>query len=56
MAKESVVLMDGKPLFVKELMAGGVAGGFAKTAVAPLERMKILFQVRCLLCLFLPFL
>jgi len=38
-------IIDSIPLFAKELIAGGVTGGIAKTAVAPLERIKILFQV-----------
>ncbi|CAL9195367.1 unnamed protein product [Musa hybrid cultivar] len=38
--------VGGVPLIVKELVAGGVAGGVSKTAVAPLERVKILFQTR----------
>ncbi|GAV68303.1 LOW QUALITY PROTEIN: Mito_carr domain-containing protein, partial [Cephalotus follicularis] len=39
-------IIESMPLFAKELVAGGVAGGFAKTVVAPLERVKILLQTR----------
>ncbi|GAB2293365.1 Mitochondrial carrier protein CoAc1 [Dionaea muscipula] len=40
------VYVDCLPVYVRELIAGGAAGGIAKTAVAPLERIKILFQTR----------
>ncbi|KAK0570786.1 hypothetical protein LWI29_006486 [Acer saccharum] len=39
-------IIEAMPVFAKELVAGGVAGGVAKSAVAPLERVKILFQTR----------
>ncbi|XAR69238.1 hypothetical protein NMG60_11000749 [Bertholletia excelsa] len=38
--------VDCLPVYVRELIAGGAAGGIAKTAVAPLERIKILLQTR----------
>lgn len=44
----SDVVLEGTPTYVKQLIAGGVAGGLSKTSVAPLERIKILYQVRVL--------
>ena len=34
--------------FVKDFAVGGVSAVFAKTAVAPFERVKLLLQVRFL--------
>lgn len=33
-------------LFLKDFMLGGLAGAFSKTAVAPVERVKLLLQVQ----------
>lgn len=51
-AKVDVSVVDLLPVYVKELIAGGAAGAFSKTAVAPLERIKIILQVCYLVPLF----
>lgn len=38
--------LQGALIFYKNFIAGGVAGAVSRTAVSPLERAKILFQVR----------
>lgn len=43
--RRDVSYLDGLPVYVKELVVGGAARAFAKTTAAPLERIKILFQV-----------
>lgn len=32
--------------FAKDFLAGGIAAAISKTAVAPIERVKLLLQVR----------
>lgn len=32
--------------FLKDFMAGGISAAIAKTAVAPIERVKLLLQVQ----------
>jgi hypothetical protein len=44
-SSEFISVSDTIPIYVKELIAGGAAGGISKTIVAPLERVKILYQV-----------
>lgn len=38
-------MSDAAISFAKDFMAGGVAAAISKTAVAPIERVKLLLQV-----------
>lgn len=47
--KESPITKDKKDIIhqsVKDVFAGAVAGAFAKTATAPIERVKLVMQLR----------
>lgn len=38
--------METPKAFLIDLLAGGISAGVAKTAVAPIERVKLLLQVQ----------
>lgn len=38
-------MSDGVVSFIKDFLAGGIAAAISKTAVAPIERVKLLLQV-----------
>lgn len=44
--KERMAPKNPTKEFVTDLMAGGIAGAVAKTAVAPIERVKIILQTQ----------
>lgn len=39
-------MSDAVVSFMKDFLAGGIAAAISKTAVAPIERVKLLLQVR----------
>ncbi|KAL0616028.1 ADP/ATP translocase 2 [Plecturocebus cupreus] len=39
-------MTDAAVFFAKDFLAGGVAAAISKTAVAPMERVKLLLQVQ----------
>lgn len=42
-------MADAALSFAKDFLAGGVAAAISKTAVAPIERVKLLLQVRIII-------
>lgn len=44
--RPAVSMGDQALSFVKDFLAGGIAAAVSKTAVAPIERVKLLLQVR----------
>ena len=46
--RPAVTMSDQALSFLKDFLAGGVAAAISKTAVAPIERVKLLLQVRTL--------
>lgn len=44
--KEPAVKAPNPYKFLADLAAGGVAGGVSKTAVAPIERVKLILQTQ----------
>lgn len=39
-------MSDAVVSFLKDFLAGGIAAAISKTAVAPIERVKLLLQVK----------
>lgn len=46
MHKKQSVMSDAVVSFLKDFLAGGIAAAISKTAVAPIERVKLLLQVK----------
>ena len=44
--KKHPAMSDAVISFMKDFMAGGIAAALSKTAVAPIERVKLLLQVK----------
>lgn len=43
--RPAVTMSDQALSFLKDFLAGGIAAAVSKTAVAPIERVKLLLQV-----------